>query len=164
MSADVELYIQVKREVKLKEIGDIDLKGAFGCAAFTLRKTARVVSQAYDNAMRAGGLRSTQFTILVAIYRSSPISVGQLAELTLMSPTTMTRNLALLKSQGLVEVADRGARREKHVRLTAEGERALARTAPLWRKAQQHFEQMYGTQSWSQLRRELDRVARLRGE
>jgi DNA-binding MarR family transcriptional regulator len=144
---------------------DIDLKGAFGCAAFTLRKTARVVSQAYDNAMRAGGLRSTQFTILVAIHRTSqPMSVGKLARLTLMSPTTMTRNLALLKSNGFVEIADRGARREKYVRLTKQGERALARTAPLWRDAQKRFETMFGTHNWHQLRRELDRVTQLRGE
>lgn len=147
-----------------KEIGHIDLKGAFGCAAFTLRKTARVVSQAYDNAMRAGGLRSTQFAILVAVYRTEPMSIGELADLVMMSPATMTRNLALLKKQGLLEVTDRGMRREKHVLITEKGEQALARTAPLWRKAQQHFEQTYGKQNWSQLRRELDLVAQLRDE
>ena len=164
MPGAVELYIHVKLEVKLKVAENIDLKGAFGCAAFTLRKTARVMTQAYDNAMRGGGLRSTQFTILVAIYRSQPASVRKLAQLTLMSPTTMSRHLALLKSAGLVEIADRGARREKHVRVTKQGERALARTAPLWRAAQQRFERLFGAHNWSQLRRELDRAAQLRGE
>ena len=146
----------------MKELGDIDLRGAFGCAAFTLRKTARVVSQAYDNAMRKGGLRSTQFTVLVAIYRRQPISVGALAELTLMSPTTMTRNLALLRTEGLVEIAERGPRREKLVRITDKGAEALARTAPLWRAAQQRFETRYGKKSWSELRHALDRVAHLK--
>ena len=145
-------------------VEDIDLRGAFGCAAFTLRKTARVITQAYDGAMRVGGLRSTQFTILVAVHRSQPLSIGKLAKVVLMSPATMTRSLALLKNEGLVDIAPRGPRREKHVRLTDAGRRALARTAPLWRKAQQRFELMYGIQSWSQLRRELDRVAQLRGE
>jgi DNA-binding MarR family transcriptional regulator len=145
-------------------VEDINLKGAFGCAAFTLRKTSRLVTQAYDNAMRAGGLRSTQFTILVAIYRLQPVSVGKLAQLTMMSPTTMTRNLALLKSDGLIEIADRGPRREKFVRITKEGESALARTVPLWRAAQQTFERMFGAHNWSALRHELDRVAQLRVE
>ena len=145
-------------------VEDIDLRGAFGCAAFTLRKTARVITQAYDKAMRVGGLRSTQFTILVAVHRSQPVSIGKLAKLTLMSPTTMTRSLALLKSGGMIEIAERGARREKQVRMTEAGSRALARTAPLWRAAQQRFEKSYGIQSWSELRRQLDRVARLRGE
>ena len=145
-------------------VEDIDLRGAFGCAAFTLRKTARVITQAYDKAMRVGGLRSTQFTILVAVYRSQPVSMAKLAKLTLMSPATMTRSLALLKSDGLIEVADRGAKREKQVRMTETGTRVLARTAPLWRAAQQRFEQSYGIQNWSELRRELDRVAQLRGE
>jgi DNA-binding MarR family transcriptional regulator len=142
----------------MKKVGDIDLSGAFGCAAFTLRKTARVVSQAYDNAMRRGGLRSTQFTVLVAVYRRQPISVGALAELTLMSPTTMTRNLALLRKDGLVEIAERGPRREKLVRITEKGREALARTAPLWRAAQQRFEARYGKKSWNDLRHALDRV------
>ena len=145
-------------------VENIDLKGAFGCAAFTLRKTARVITQAYDGAMRAGGLRSTKFTILVAVRRSQPSSIGKLAKLTLMSPTTMTRSLALLKADGLVDITARGPRREKQVRITEEGARALARTAPLWREAQQRFEHMYGVKNWSLLRRELDRVARLRGE
>ena len=145
-------------------VEDIDLRGAFGCAAFTLRKTARVMTQAYDKAMRAGGLRSTQFTILVAIHRSQPVSMSKLAKLVLMSPATMTRSLALLKSDGMIEVADRGVKREKQVRMTEAGTRALARTAPLWRAAQDRFEQSYGIQNWSQLRRDLDRVAQLRGE
>jgi DNA-binding MarR family transcriptional regulator len=145
-------------------VEEIDLRGAFGCAAFTLRKTARVMTQAYDAAMRAGGLRSTQFTILVAVHRSQPVSMAKLAKLVLMSPATMTRSLALLKSDGLVEVADRGQRREKHVRMTEAGTRALAATAPLWRAVQQRFEQSYGSDNWSKLRRELDRVAQLRGE
>lgn len=141
---------------------EIDLKGAFGCAAFTLRKTARAVTQAYDRALSAGGLRSTQFTILVAVHRVQPASIGNLAKLTLMSPTTMTRSLALLKSDGLVEISARGQRREKQVRLTNKGLRALARTAPLWRAAQQRFERAYGAQNWSQLRRQLDQVAQLK--
>ncbi len=139
----------------------VDLAGTASCAAFNLRKTARVVTQQYDEALRKAGLRSTQFTILIAIAKSPHASVRSLAELTLMDATTMTRNLRLLAADGLVEVPARGTRREKRVRLTKTGERALARATPLWRAAQARFVSAFGERRWSQMRRELDQVATL---
>ena len=140
-------------------IEGVDLRGARGCAAFNLRKTARVVTQLYDDALREGGLRSTQFTILTAIARSDALSVGQLAELTMMDSTTMTRNLRLMAGDGLVDVGARGPGREKLVALTKKGERVLARSVPLWRAAQTRFEAAFGVRRWSELRRELESVA-----
>lgn len=163
LSAVARLYIHLKMRDPTEVKDNIDLKGAFGCAAFTLRKTARVVTQMYDNALRAGGLRSTQFTILVGVYRLQPVPIGKLATFILMDPTTMTRSIALMQEQGMVEVSERGARREKLVRITAKGERALARTAPLWRAVQTNFEAALGVTEWSNLRRQLDRVTQLKG-
>ncbi|MEQ1866697.1 MAG: MarR family winged helix-turn-helix transcriptional regulator [Micropepsaceae bacterium] len=140
---------------------DIDLTGARGCAAFNLRKTARVVTQAYDAALKPSGLRSTQFAILVAIARVEAPSVGALAETTLMDATTMTRNLKLLKDEGLIEVSPRGAGREKLVRLSKAGERALARAVPMWRAAQARFVEAFGSTKWSKMRAELEEVASL---
>src|SRR5262249_47627006 len=118
LSTADRLYIHLKMRDLTEGKDGIDLKGAFGCAAFTLRKTARVVTQMYDNALRAGGLRSTQFTILVGVYRLQPVPVGKLAKFILMDPTTMTRSIALMREQGMVEIAERSARREKLVRIT----------------------------------------------
>ena len=137
----------------------VDVRGARGCAAFNLRKTARVVTQLYDDALRDGGLRSTQFTILMAIARSEEPTVGMLAELTMMDSTTMTRNLRLMAAEGLVEIAARGARRAKIVALSPKGARLLARAVPLWRAAQARFETAFGVRRWSELRRELESVA-----
>ena len=143
---------------------DIDLKGTRGCAAFNLRKTARVVTQAYDAALRPSGLRSTQFTVLIAIALLEAPSVGALAEATLMDATTMTRNLRLLKSAGLIEVSPRGAGREKQVRLSKAGERALARAVPMWRAVQARFVAALGPTTWSKMRAELEEVASLAAE
>jgi DNA-binding MarR family transcriptional regulator len=140
---------------------DIDLAGTRGCAAFNLRKTARVVTQAYDAALRPSGLRSTQFTVLIAIARLEAPSVGALAEATLMDATTMTRNLRLLKSAGLIEISPRGASREKQVRLSKAGERALARAVPMWREVQARFVAAFGQGKWSKMRAELEEVASL---
>ena len=122
---------------------------------------ARVVTQAYDAALRPSGLRSTQFAVLVAIARLEAPSVGALAAVTQMDATTMTRNLGPLKAEGLIAVSPRGAGREKHVRLTNAGERVLARAAPMWRAVQARFVAVFGSTKWSKLRAELEEVASL---
>jgi DNA-binding MarR family transcriptional regulator len=142
-------------------IKGIDLTGTGACAAFNLRKTARVVSQTFDAALRKSGLRSTQFTILVAVAKAQPVSIGALAQTTLLDATTMTRSLALLQTSDLVQIAARGRAREKQVRLSRKGEQALARCVPLWRKTQARFEQALGAREWRTLRLQLEHVARL---
>ena len=147
-------------------IKGIDLTGTGACAAFNLRKTARVVSQTFDASLRKSGLRSTQFTILVAIAKAQPASISALAATTLLDATTMTRNLALLRKLGLVQIAARGKAREKLVRLSPQGELALARAVPLWRRTQARFERSLGARAWRTLRLQLEHVAHLseRGE
>lgn len=142
-------------------IAGVDLTGTGTCAAFNLRRASRVVTQLYDAGLSSTGLRSTQFTILVAAAKNQPASVGTLAEVTLMDQTTMTRNLRLMARGGLIEVSARGARREKQVRLTAEGERALAKAMPAWRATQERFLGVFGAGKWRGMRRELELAAGL---
>lgn len=142
-------------------IAGVDLTGTGACAAFSLRRASRVVTQLYDAGLAETGLRSTQFAILVATAKNQPTSVGALAELTLMDQTTMTRNLALMAREGLIEISPRGAKREKSVRLTALGERRLAKAVPVWRATQEQFLSALGTAKWRQLRPELELAAGL---
>lgn len=137
-------------------IAGVDLTGTGTCAAFNLRRASRVVTQLYDAGLSPMGLRSTQFTILVATAKNQPVSVGALAEVTLMDQTTMTRNLRLMAREGLIEVAARGAKREKLVRLTPAGERALAKAVPVWRALQERFLASFGAGKWRDLRHELE--------
>jgi DNA-binding MarR family transcriptional regulator len=138
------------------QIEGVDLTGTYDCAAFNLRRASRVVSQLYDAGLSPTGLRATQFAILVAVGKTQPVSVGRLAELTVMDQTTMTRNLAPLVRDGLIAISARGTRREKLVRLTSEGERQLARAVPVWRMLQARFVSALGAGKWRQMRRELE--------
>jgi DNA-binding MarR family transcriptional regulator len=152
----------MKSGVSMKApIAGVDLTGTGTCAAFNLRRASRVVTQLYDAGLSETGLRSTQFTILVATAKSQPASVGALAELTLMDQTTMTRNLALMARAGLIEVSARGRKREKSVRLTHLGERKLAKAVPVWRATQERFLSALGAGKWRQLRPELELAAGL---
>jgi DNA-binding MarR family transcriptional regulator len=140
-------------------IAGVDLSGTGTCAAFNLRRASRVVTQLYDAGLAATGVRSTQFTILVALAKTQPASVSELAATTLMDQTTMTRNLRLMAREGFVEISARGARREKLVRLTVDGERALAKAVPVWRVLQERFVDAFGKTKWHEMRRELELAA-----
>jgi DNA-binding MarR family transcriptional regulator len=136
----------------------MNLAGTGECAAFALRKAARAVTLLYDEALRGAGVRSTQFAILVAVAKKQPLSVGALAELTVIEPTTMTRSLALMAAQGLLQVSDRSTGRRKLVSLTERGRRQLARAVPLWRAAQKSLTARIGDEQWPLIQRKLERV------
>jgi DNA-binding MarR family transcriptional regulator len=109
---------------------------AADCACRRLRRTARVVTQRYDEALRPAGLRITQFTLLVAVALSEPVRITRLADILELDRTTLARDLRPLTERGLVEVAAGDDRRTRVVRLTGQGRAAIARAYPLWRQAQ----------------------------
>ena len=137
-------------------IPELDLTGTGSCASFNFRRAARAMTALFDQALRGSGIRSTQFSILTAVAKAQPVSIGKVSETLVMDSTTLTRNLQLLRKQGLVTVSPRGSMRQRFVSLTAEGEKALARAVPLWRKIQQSFVDRVGEEHWQTLRAELE--------
>jgi DNA-binding MarR family transcriptional regulator len=92
---------------------------------------------------------------------AGPVSVTRFAELTVMDRTTLTRNLELLQKQGLIEVASSRDRRTRIVTITAEGNEALARALPLWKKAQSHVVETLGEAHWSTMLADLSEMVAL---
>jgi DNA-binding MarR family transcriptional regulator len=137
----------------------LDLEGTGYCASFNFRRTARAVTKLYDEALQSSGIRSTQFAILVAVRKAQPISMTALGQTLVIDPTTLTRSLRLLEKEGLLAVSERGEKRRRLVRVTAEGEQALARATPVWREIQERFVKTIGQEYWLNLRRELERLA-----
>jgi len=137
----------------------LDLTGTGYCASFNLRRTARAVTRAYDAALQETGMRSTQFTILVGIAKNQPVSIGALADVLIMDPTTLTRSLGLLRKEGLITVSNRSAMRQRFLALTHKGESALARSLPAWRKAQERLVSTVGAEQWKNLRNKLEELA-----
>src|ERR1700737_580246 len=105
------------------------------CACLHTRMTARAVTRAYDEALRPIGLKITQFALLASIDMGISGSISDLAERLAFERTTLTRNLQLLKENGLI-VPRFGTHRSVAYALTAKGRKAIARATPLWEKAQ----------------------------
>ena len=137
----------------------IDLAGAGSCAAFNLRRTSRAVTALYDSALAPAGLSSIQVAILIAVAKTKPVSVGVLAKILLADHTTLTRNLALLSTEGLVKVSARSAMSRRLVSLTAEGTAALGRSLTWWRKIQAQFLRSFGEKRWKETREALEKLA-----
>src|SRR5258707_7844695 len=74
------------------------------CTCSNVRKAARAVTQLVDEGLQPTGLRSTQFTLLVAVALLGEAPVTQLAEELVMDRTTLARNLKPLESQGLLTI------------------------------------------------------------
>jgi DNA-binding MarR family transcriptional regulator len=139
----------------------LDLTGTADCAAFALRKATRAVTQLYDDLLRETGLRSTQLAVLIAVAKRAPISVGDLAALTVLDPSTMTRSLRVLADADLIDIAPRGVGRQKQISLTARGRRMLARAVPRWRAAQHRVIRGLGAERWPPFQAELGRLVTL---
>ena len=106
------------------------------CACFNIRKSARVLTQHYDEAMQSIGLRATQFTILAVLSNVKAITVTQMADFLVMDRTTLTRNLRPLEKQGFLKIQPGEDRRTRVISLSTKGLNKLKSAIPLWTKAQ----------------------------
>jgi DNA-binding MarR family transcriptional regulator len=127
----IEIPTQMREAVK---------KSSSRCVATNIRKASRAISQFYDHALEPSGLKSTQFTLLIAITIHAPISITVLADRIVMDRTTLTRDLQRLEQQGLIEISTGTDKRAKIVELTRAGQVALMAAVPLRAKAQKHIE------------------------
>lgn len=120
------------------------------CACRNLRMTTRVITQYYDKALYASGLKSTQFSLLTNILsRENGISVNELADYAMMDQTTVTRNVEILRKNGYVDVkTEIKDSRKKRITVSEAGKNKLALAMPLWREAQMKLQQSIGQEEY----------------
>jgi DNA-binding MarR family transcriptional regulator len=118
--------------------------GRAACHCALLRRTARRVTQLYDEALAPAGIRLTQYSLLATVEREGSIALTPLAGALGMDRTTLTRNLAPLVARKLL-VLENAKGRTKLVRLTARGAKLLLAAYPHWLVAQRTFAKRLGT-------------------
>lgn len=120
------------------------------CACRNLRMTTRVITQYYDKALHASGLKSTQFSLLTNILsRENGISVNDLAEYAMMDQTTVTRNIEILRKKGYVNVkTEIMDSRKKRITVSETGKNKLELAMPLWREAQMKLQKNVGQEEY----------------
>ena len=134
------------------------------CGSF--RRTARALTQMYEEALRPVGLRATQFTILQALELAGEVSQGRLGEMLAMDSTSLTRTLGIMRRAGWVSEKRGEDRRERWIRLSSAGEATLKGAMPVWEKMQSRLRAKLGKKEWAsllQLTHHVTEIARIQG-
>ncbi|MCR4523127.1 MULTISPECIES: MarR family winged helix-turn-helix transcriptional regulator [Bosea] len=105
------------------------------CLCLHVQRAARVLARRFDDALRPVGLTNGQFSLMMAMNRPVPASLGPVADLLAMDRTTLTAALKPLQRRGLVAVAvDPADRRGRLLTLTEAGMTLLASAVPIWQE------------------------------
>jgi DNA-binding MarR family transcriptional regulator len=144
----MEAIMDAKEQAALQEI-------AANCLCSEARKTARAVTRLYARHFAGTGLEPAQFTILVAIRLTEPVTLLHLAGHLGLERTTFTRNLGVLQRNGLVTVKRGADARKRLLSLTPAGRNKLRKALPRWHQAQQSAKTLLGEENFTKLSKAL---------
>jgi DNA-binding MarR family transcriptional regulator len=129
------------------------------CYCFTVRKASRQISRLYDSYLEPAGVRITQFLTLAALNEVGSAPVNALADRMDIERTAMGKMVGFLERDGLVTIRQSPTDgRSRLVELTKAGRRLHAQAAPLWRQAQQQFEELNGGKAATEFRQRLNKM------
>lgn len=117
------------------------------------------MTQFFTAELQGQTLLPTQTPILTVLSMRPGARMADLSEMLGMDRTTLLRNLRPLERDGLVRIGEKGGGGPVQVFLTEEGEAALKKFLPQWRKAQKKAVAVLGEERWAEILDDLDRVA-----
>jgi DNA-binding MarR family transcriptional regulator len=120
-----------------------DVRAMVGeCVAGRARVLARSVTQFLEAELEGSGLTFPQLALMGQIAATEDETIGALAERTGLGQSTLSRNLRVLETLGLVEIAAVAEdQRKRLVWLTEQGARRLEAAIPAWRRGQEALAQ-----------------------
>lgn len=116
------------------------------CLGVRIGRTHRLVTKAFEQSLRPLGVTLPQLEMLSTLTLvAGPIKPAELAQLTAVERSTMSRNLSVLQDKGWVATTETSATgRSMAVTITAEGSRQLAAARPAWEAAQREVSAALG--------------------
>ena len=130
------------------------------CCCFNMRKVMRAVTQFFDRYLEPANIRSTQFTLLVALSSINAKTLTEIAENLVMDRTTLTRNLKPLEKLELINTVQPLDKRSKAYVLTEKGKEVVMKAVPLWEEAQDNIVNVLGAEKYIHIVKELEAVLR----
>lgn len=116
-----------------------------GCLMSRARRLARVLTAVYEDELRPFDIKPSQLNLIVAVAKAGPIRRIDLGRVTDLDPSTLTRNLAIMQSNGWIRDAIEGDDgRGNPVAITPKGRALIERVGPAWRKAQGRARKLLG--------------------
>lgn len=131
------------------------------CACGKLRRSTRVITAIYDEALAPSGFSVVQFSLLRMLGRAGPSSLTEFAAATGHDRTTLNRTLGPLEKSGHITSGPGADQRARIVSLTDKGREAIQVAEPYWQAAQAKVDNALGPDR-DALFSILDRVETLR--
>lgn len=129
------------------------------CLCLHTQRAARALARLFDHALSPFGLSNGQFSLLMALNRPKPPTIGELAPFLAMDRTSLTAALKPLERRGLVrKVADKADRRSRLIQITADGVALLEEALPTWRDTHARLDDALGHDVPARLRNDLRQV------
>ncbi len=138
-----------------------DIFDQIGCECLLSRTRLlnRVLTSIYDDELRAFGLKATQLNLLIVVMRTGPVRRIDIGKRLHLDPSTLTRNLKVMLSNGWIEeIIDGEDGRGSPLQVTTKGRRLLHQVIPSWRKAQERTQRLLGDNGASLLRKLVGNV------
>ncbi|THJ20612.1 MAG: winged helix-turn-helix transcriptional regulator [Nitrospira sp. CG24D] len=124
------------------------------CLLSRTRILNRVLTGIYDDELRPFRLKATQLNLLVVVARIGPIRRIDIGKRLHLDPSTLTRNLRVMLTNGWIEeVADGEDGRGLPLQATVQGHDLVNQVGPAWRKAQDRVQKLVGKDGATLLRK-----------
>ncbi len=115
------------------------------CLLSRTRMLNRVLTGIYDDELRSFGLKASTTNLLVVVARVGPIRRIDIGKRLHLDPSTLTRNLKIMLTNGWIEeITDGEDGRGSPLQVTAKGRDLLHQIGPSWRKAQDRTQMLIG--------------------
>ena len=128
------------------------------CVAGAVRKLNRMVSAIYDGALAKAGLKTSQFTVLVAVANREMAKPAELTNLLQMDESTLSRNVERMCAKGWLRLVEAADRRSHLIELTDKGQSLLRKCFPAWHHAQEEVTRRLGAESVAALKSALRKL------
>jgi len=112
-----------------------DLMREEACFVMRARRFGRLVTRAYDEALRDSAITGPQFTLLFSLAGAGPLQAAVLARELDIEKSTLSRTVARMIESGWLEER-KEVNKPKMLALTPLGEEILEEALPHWRAAQ----------------------------
>jgi DNA-binding MarR family transcriptional regulator len=128
------------------------------CVGFRVRKLNRMITAIYDGALASAGLKTSQFSVLVAVSNCEKVRPSALAKLLQMDESTLSRNVERMCARGWLRLEREGDRRSHLIEVTDKGQALLCKSLPAWQQAQEEVSQRLGGDSIAALKSALRKL------
>jgi len=117
------------------------------CLCELTRRLSRKLTSLYQDKLAPIGLTPSQYIILRKISVHQPVLVTELAAGVDLDQSTITRNLAHLQKDKLIQIHKGTDARRRIITVTAKATKLLAQALPQWKEAQKEARSLMGPMS-----------------